>query len=386
MHVLIDIVPMAAGRGGTGSGIWTYTVNLLRHLDACCPQDMEIGVCLRRGQEIELGFPLRRLKIVEVKWPGKGIVSRLLWVHLILPLVCLWKQVAVLHKLATDTPLWSPARRVTTLHDFYYEFLMENTKPACVRWYERLERCYFDLVTSLCFRRSRRLIAVSGAVRDEAVRRHPDYAKRITVVHHGAPWDQKVDAKGEAIGSPKIFVYVAKFMAHKGQLDAILAFEQLANLRPALAAQLRLHFRGFSNDREYYDKLNESIKNSPLAQQIKLIHYQVTDGLQEIYQGATGALLLSQYEGFGFPVVEAQGLGVPLICSDLPVFHEIAGDAALFVKPDDPGAVAGAMARLMDDVDYTRSLRAQGLVNVRRFTWEETAHKTLAVYRDTLAE
>ena len=385
MRVVLDIVPMAAGRGGTGSGIWTYTLNLLRHLDACCPADLEIGVLMRRGQLADLGFPLARLKPIEVVWPGKGIISRLFWVHLALPLVCLWKRVAVLHKLATDTPLWCSARRITTLHDFYYEFLLEHTPPGQVRLYERLEQFYFGFVTRLCVRHSQAIIVDSKAIGAELARRYSSVAGRITVVPLGAPPSSAAGVPQAGTGAPARFVYVAKFMAHKGQFSAIRALELLATLRPALAAQVRLCFRGFSNDAAYYARLRAALAGSPLASQMEIIEYQHATGVEAIYRGATAALLLSQYEGFGFPVVEAQSQGVPVICSDLPVLREVAGDAALFVAADHPEAAAAAMLKLLDESGCAQDLRTKGLANVQRFTWTETARQTLAVYQKVLA-
>ncbi len=384
MDVAIDIVPMAAGQGGTGSGIWTYTVNLLRHLDACCPDHLEIGVLLRRGQLSALGFPLQRLKPVEVAWPGKGIVSRLFWVHLALPLVCWWKRVAVLHKLATDTPLWCPACRITTIHDFYYEFLMEHTPRERVRFYERLEQFYFEWVTRICFRRSRALLTVSAAVRDEAARRYPAARDRLIVVHHGSPPVPATTPVGRS--GDVLLVYVAKFMTHKGQFQALRGVEHLAELRPDLARRVRLLFRGFSNDRTYAAELRAAKARSPLAQQIELLDYRADLGVPDLYRGATAALLLSNYEGFGFPVVEAQSQGVPVICSDLPVLREIAGEGALFVQADDPEAVAAAVLDLLDHPDHARTLREKGLNNVKRFTWAGAARQTLAVYQTVLAD
>ena len=385
LHVVIDLVPMAAGRGGTGSGIWTYAANLLRQLDDCCPEYLSIGVLLRREQLAELGFKFLRLHAVIVAWPGKGISSRLLWVHLGLPWFCWRGKVRALHKLATDTPLWCSAQRITTLHDFYYEFLLEHTPHTQLRLYERLEQAYFGFVTRLCFRRSQTILAVSEAVRDEAVQRYPAAAKRIMVITHGAPAKYAAAQCETAPDALFRFVYVAKFMAHKGQLEAIGAFERFAEMYPALVKRVRLRFRGFSNDRDYYRRLCVAIERSPLAAQIELVEYQSSDGIQTIYQGASAALLLSQYEGFGFPVVEAHSQGLPLICSDLPVLREVAGASALFVRPDDSTAVAVAMARLLEDASCVTSLRAQGWANLKRFTWEKTACKTLAAYQAVLA-
>ncbi len=99
---------------------------------------------------------------------GKNVLKRLFWVHVQLPLWCLNKKMDVLHKVATETPWLCSCRRVTTIHDFYYEFLLENHPPEKVRCYERLENLYFSWVTRLCFKKSDRLISVSNATKQEA--------------------------------------------------------------------------------------------------------------------------------------------------------------------------------------------------------------------------
>ena len=77
-------------------------------------------------------------------------------------------------------------------------------------------------------------------------------------------------------------------------------------------------------------------------------------------------MLMSQYEGFGLPVIEAQSQGLPVICSALPVLREVAGAAALFVSPDDIVGMAAAMLKLIMDDAFRHDLRQSGLANVKR--------------------
>ena len=87
----------------------------------------------------------------------------------------------------------------------------------------------------------------------------------------------------------------------------------------------------------------------------------------------------SVYEGFGLPLVEAMAAGAPLVCSDIPVFREVAADAALFVPPADDEAWARALADVLSDPDRARALAARGSARVRAFSWRNTADQTLAV-------
>ena len=97
--------------------------------------------------------------------------------------------------------------------------------------------------------------------------------------------------------------------------------------------------------------------------------------MHDLYRLADLLLLPSHDEGFGIPILEAAAHRMPIVCSDLPVLRDLAGDAAVYVAPDaDPAAVAAlALARLDDDplVAFSRRVRAE-------FSWE-------AVYRHGIA-
>jgi glycosyltransferase involved in cell wall biosynthesis len=73
---------------------------------------------------------------------------------------------------------------------------------------------------------------------------------------------------------------------------------------------------------------------------------------------AHGLLFPSLAEGFGLPAVEAAARGVPVICSDLPVFREVMGDHATFLDPRDPEAWAGAVSRHVAEPPARRPIDA----------------------------
>jgi len=98
--------------------------------------------------------------------------------------------------------------------------------------------------------------------------------------------------------------------------------------------------------------------------------------LSWLYNHAKGLLFVSKDEGFGLPLVEAANYGVPIVCSDIPVFHEIAGDFATYVRIDNA-------AHLSEDIEAWWKRAQQGNVpdssQMPRLTWEESAHQLLDV-------
>jgi glycosyltransferase involved in cell wall biosynthesis len=106
--------------------------------------------------------------------------------------------------------------------------------------------------------------------------------------------------------------------------------------------------------------------------------------LDAAYADALCLACVSREEGFGFTPLEALAAGVPAVVSDLPVFRETLGDAALAVPPDDAEALARALLRLEREPELRESLVAAGRRRVELLSWERTARETRAVFEEAL--
>jgi glycosyltransferase involved in cell wall biosynthesis len=103
-----------------------------------------------------------------------------------------------------------------------------------------------------------------------------------------------------------------------------------------------------------------------------------------VYAGAGVFVFPSLYEGFGIPVVEAMGAGVPVICSGTTSLPEVSQGAALEVDPLDTGAIAAAMQALADEPALRARCVGAGLRRAGELRWQETARLTAAVYERVL--
>jgi len=113
------------------------------------------------------------------------------------------------------------------------------------------------------------------------------------------------------------------------------------------------------------------------------IHHagRVSDGhLAGLYRGAACVLVPAIVEGFGLPILEAQQAGVPVVCSDIAVFREVAGAGALYFDPHRAEQLAERVAEALDPGARAR-LIAASKENLARFSWDRTAAQVVAVYR-----
>jgi glycosyltransferase involved in cell wall biosynthesis len=102
-------------------------------------------------------------------------------------------------------------------------------------------------------------------------------------------------------------------------------------------------------------------------------------GLQTAYHAGGVFIFPSIYEGFGWPVLEAQASGCPVVCSDAASLPEVAGEGASVHPVDDEAGMAEAIAALWADGRKAQAMIARGIENVGRFQWQgfETAISSL---------
>lgn len=103
--------------------------------------------------------------------------------------------------------------------------------------------------------------------------------------------------------------------------------------------------------------------------------------LEALYNQAFALLFPSRYEGFGWPIIEAQACGCPVICSDLTSLPEVAGDSALVRSVDDEAGFAADILRLMEPSERDIWVR-KGLENAKRFTTQKMLSEYVKFYTE----
>jgi glycosyltransferase involved in cell wall biosynthesis len=110
------------------------------------------------------------------------------------------------------------------------------------------------------------------------------------------------------------------------------------------------------------------------------------DELDAVLRSASVFAYPSVYEGFGLPVLEAMVRGIPTVCSNTSSLPEVVGDAALTVDPKSVSEISEALAHLVSDHALAEKLSEKARARAERFSWAETARRTLEVYQKAGAE
>jgi glycosyltransferase involved in cell wall biosynthesis len=254
-----------------------------------------------------------------------------------------------------------PCAAVVTIHDLSFE-----RHPQLMG---RRDRLVFRTMVPRSVRRAARVLAVSEWTKRDLIEHYGVSAEKIVVTPNGVDALFRPGA-GEDGASYALFVGTLE-----PRKDPIAALEAVAMAN----ADLRLVLVG--QDKGLGEEVRRASTRLGLNGRVEFAGYVEKQELARLYRGAVCLLFPSRYEGFGLPIVEAMASGTPVVAAASGSIPEVAGDAAVLVEPGDPVALAGGIERAI--ADRERLVRA-GLERARRYSWAETARRTLAVYRELL--
>jgi glycosyltransferase involved in cell wall biosynthesis len=281
------------------------------------------------------------------------------------------KRVGLLHSVALTAPLATKAVNVVTIADVTWLL------RAPVNASERLWRAVVPAVA----RRADRVIAISQSAAEDIERTLRVPATRIDVTLLG---HRRATAAGGLSASETrqrfrlatgpIVLMVGTRKPHKNVARLIEAMSDVLAARPD--AQLVLAGHPAVDE----DALVTRAEQLGVGARIAFLGFVQPEELEGLYAAASCFVLPSTHEGFGLPVLEAMGRGVPVACSNIAVLAEVAADAAHLFDPGQPREIAAAIVEVLSDPVLAQRLVAAGHRREASLTWAATAEQTLASY------
>ncbi|OFW62799.1 MAG: hypothetical protein A2Z35_05520 [Actinobacteria bacterium RBG_19FT_COMBO_36_27] len=128
----------------------------------------------------------------------------------------------------------------------------------------------------------------------------------------------------------------------------------------------------------------EERENSPYKDDILFIGRIPDQDLVQIYNWAELFVYPSFFEGFGLPPLEAMSCGLPVIAFDTSSLKEVVGDAGILVIAGDESKLENQLLYVLENKVVKEELKSKSLIQAKKFSWEETARKTLDIYNKTI--
>ncbi|GAB3201155.1 MSMEG_0565 family glycosyltransferase [Nocardioides hungaricus] len=195
---------------------------------------------------------------------------------------------------------------------------------------------------------------------------------------------QRVGAEGRFL-----LLTVGGIEPRKGTVHLVDALARLkaAHRAPPVLAIVGGH--SFQDYRAYREAVLGSLEGNGLrlGEDVVLLGTVPDAELPRWFAAADGFAFPSMKEGWGLVVLEAMAAGLPVVTSDIEVFHEFLADEedVLMTRAGDPESLARGLARLIDDEPARRRLAARGPMLAAAYSWERTAAQHLELYRRSLA-
>ena len=377
MKVAFDITCLASPRTGIGN----YSISLLRAL-AALPEGLELVLYgdSWRGYKFLKNLNFAGKQISSGVFPFPKTLVSLAWEWLRVSPIGLWgKKPDLYHFL--NYPIVPALKKpiVATIYDLTPLFLPEIYLSKLVHLWRKRARRDVRHVT--------RFIAISSATARDMTGVLGIPTEKIRVIYPGKDTSFVPLVEPELlppvlachqVESPYIFS-LGTLQPRKNYLRLMEAYA-LARKRYDLP-----HTLVISGGRGWYD---EEILRKPaelgIEHLVRLTGRVREEELPILTAGADLFAFPSLYEGFGLPVAEAMGCGVPVVAANDSSIPEVLGDAGLLFPPTDVEAMAEALARPLLDRALWQRMRDAGLKQAALFTWESTARQTVNLYKELL--
>jgi glycosyltransferase involved in cell wall biosynthesis len=336
------------GRRRTGDE--TYVAGLLRELAPLADQE-QLAAVTRRPELVPDG-------ITPIELPARSQAARMAFG---LPRLLKRLDPALAHFNYVAPPGYR-GRFVVTVHDLSFERM-----PWLMG---RRDRLLFRKFVPASARRADRVLAVSEHTKRDLAEHYGISEDKIVVTPNGV--DPVFHPNGSAPDRPPYALFVGGIQPRK---DPLTAIEALA----LVDRDLNLVVVG--QEKRGGEEVRRAVLRLGLEQRVELAGHVEHEELADLYRGAACLVFPSRYEGFGLPVLEAMASGTPVVAAATGAVPEVAGDAAILVEPGQPEAIADGIRRALADRER---LVTAGLQRASRFSWTETARRTLSVYRELL--
>ena len=271
-----------------------------------------------------------------------------------------------------------PGVVVATIHDLKY-----IAKPEFFPHLGGIKRLIMLGMMIFTVRRARQIIADSESTRQDIIHYLDVEPQKVCVVYIGVdpvyskrPSQVMLQSVLSDYGFEQPYIlFVGERRPHKNIPGLLRAFDVFLK-NNILPYNLVIVGKRYAN----YEEPERLIEKLGLTNNVHILDYVPDEQLPSLYRSAEAFALLSYYEGFGLPVLEAMASGTPVVASCTSSLPEVVGEAGLLVDPDNPDESAHALRQVVSGGKQREECISKGKERARMFTWERCARETLSIY------
>ena len=285
-----------------------------------------------------------------------------------------------------SVPRLLPCPYVMTVHDMLEH--MSRTPQQTGLW----GACNMQM-TKQVLRGAARIFAVSKFTCTEIEKLFEIPTSRIDVVYnaiderflrgHASATDRELIEQRYQVNYP-FLLYAGRISPHKNVVRMIEAFSALkAELEKDQAyPDLKLIIIG--DDLSGNPDLRRTVVRSGVQNDVRFLGFIPIEVLRIFYDSAKIFVFPSLYEGFGLPPLEAMAHGTPVVTSNATSLPEVVGNAAVLVNPENVFDIMHALHRVLLDQGVREKLKARGVVQAQKFSWDDSVRRMLHVYHEVV--
>jgi len=305
--------------------------------------------------------PLSDMPGESKNWKYRVVAPKKLWTFVGLPLALTLDQPDVIFSPTHYVPRWVNGPKVMAIMDVSYlefpQMFRRGDLHQLVNW------------TAYSARVARAIFTISEFSKRAIIKAYNVPEKRVIVTYPGLTMPN-VQAQTNLYGN--YILSVGTIQPRKNFTRLIEAFSKILPKYPDLTLVI-VGKKGW-----LYEEILASPKKFGIQDKVKFLDFVADNELSGLYRNSKVFALPSLYEGFGLPVLEAMSYGCPVVVSNTSSLPEIAGEAGIYVDPEDVESIARGLVDALEGKSAEARARA-AKAQIAKFTWEKAAKQTLEV-------
>ncbi len=355
------------------TGLGNYGRNLISYLHKFYPENKYF--LFTPNKKNRLNFSLDdSIKIIEPQiqsilynnfWRTKKILKN-----------DVFKNLYLYHGLSNELPIGiskTKVKSVVSVHDLIF--------LKYPKLYKKIDRfIYYQKVKKAC-QETDKIISISEQTKNDIIEFLRTDENKIVTVYQGCDYSfyityekEQKDLVRKKYNLPQDFILNVGTIEERK--NALLIVKSLHKLKIDIPLVI------IGKEKKYSDLIKSFVEQNKLKKQINIISNIDFKDLPVVYQMAKLFIYPSVYEGFGIPIIEALNSNIPVICTDIPVFREVADNAAVYFENNNIESLSEKILFLLNSKDEQKKYIELGKQRAVLFSDENIAQNMIEVYKN----